>query len=89
MVSDNWLPTRIVFAVSDDWIAWITGIILLAILFGAWRFFLARRRARRSNEPTTRPAWDNPPRSVGSLRLDLHRDPMREWPVRRLGQPTG
>ena len=49
MVSDNWLPTRIVFAVSDDWIAWITGIILLAILFGAWRFFLARRRARRSN----------------------------------------
>jgi hypothetical protein len=44
MVSDNWLPTRIVFAVSDDWITWV---ILLAILFGAWKLFLAL--ARRSN----------------------------------------
>ena len=45
MALDDWLPTRIVIAVSDDWLAWLAGaIILLAILLRAWKLFLVLRR---------------------------------------------
>jgi hypothetical protein len=41
----DWLPTRIVIAVSDDWRAWLAGaIISLAILLGAWKLFVLFRR---------------------------------------------
>jgi hypothetical protein len=38
----SWLPTRIVIAVSDDWL--LTAIILLAILIGAWKLVLVVSR---------------------------------------------
>jgi len=38
MTLGYWLPTRIVFAVSDDWLAWLIGVtITFAILLGAWK----------------------------------------------------
>ena len=44
MVS-NWLPTRIVFAVSD-WLA-VVVLVLLAVAFGVWKLVL--NVGRRSN----------------------------------------
>jgi hypothetical protein len=45
MTLDDWLPTRIVIAISDDWRAWLAGaIITLAILLGAWKLFVVLRR---------------------------------------------
>ena len=45
MALGNWLPTRIVFAVSDDWRAWLVGAtILLAILLGAWKLIVVLGR---------------------------------------------
>jgi hypothetical protein len=39
------LPTRIVLAVSDDWLAWLVGAtIILAILLGAWKLLVVLRR---------------------------------------------
>jgi hypothetical protein len=42
MVFANWLPTRIVFAVSDDWLA--TVIITLAVILGVWKLIVVLRR---------------------------------------------
>jgi type II secretory pathway component PulF len=42
----DWLPTRIVFAVSNAVTDWLIAVIFLAILFGAWRVIRARRRPR-------------------------------------------
>jgi hypothetical protein len=45
MTFASWLPTRIVFAVSDDWRAWLVGAtITLAILLGAWKLIVVLRR---------------------------------------------
>ena len=41
MAFENWLPTRIVFAVSDGWLA---AVITLAVLVGAWKLIVALRR---------------------------------------------
>jgi hypothetical protein len=39
------LPTRIVFGVSDEWLAWLVGAtIILAILLGAWKLLVVLRR---------------------------------------------
>jgi hypothetical protein len=42
MAFENWLPTRIVFAVSDGWLA--AAVITLAVLVGAWKLIVALRR---------------------------------------------
>jgi hypothetical protein len=39
----DWLPTRIVIAVSDDWL--FVGIVTLAIILGAWKLIAVLRRA--------------------------------------------
>jgi hypothetical protein len=45
MTLDDWLPTRIVIAVSDDWRTSLVGaLITLAILLGAWKLFVVLGR---------------------------------------------
>jgi hypothetical protein len=45
MALDDWLPTRIVIGVSDDWRAWLAGaIITLASVLAAWKLFVVLRR---------------------------------------------
>jgi hypothetical protein len=45
MALDDWLPTGIVIAVSNDWLAWLAGaVITVAIVLGAWKLFVVLRR---------------------------------------------
>jgi hypothetical protein len=45
MALDDWLPTRIVIGVSNDWLAWLAGaVITVAIVVGVWKWFVVLRR---------------------------------------------
>ena len=45
MTLGDWVPTRIVIAVSDDWRAWLAGAIFtLAIVLAAWKLFVVLRQ---------------------------------------------